>query len=103
MEGLENKADRLVSKGCELILAQIGDVRLADGHPAGGRLIKARKQAEEGRFAAAAAPLHHEKLTFRNRKGDVGQNVRFLVFNGIGFGYVFRFDDVHPKFQSENA
>ncbi len=103
MEGLENKADRLVSKGCERILAHIGDVRFADGHPAGGGLIKARKQAEQGRFAAAAAPLHHEKLTFSNRKGDVGQNVMFVVFNDIGLSYVFCFDDIHPMFQSMNA
>ena len=67
---LQDKTD-LRAHAVELV---VGDIHAIDQHPAGGRVVEARDEAEHGGFAAAGRAADADALAGLDREIDVAQH-----------------------------
>jgi len=66
IEGLENDADVLPSKQCQLMVVERGEIRAVDDDVAGCRLRKSRDEMEKRGLAGTAGAHDGEKLALRD-------------------------------------
>ncbi len=71
---LKDEAEDLIANRRQLVLGQVRDIQVIDANTPCGRLIEAGEDAQQRRFAAAAAAHDHDKLAWVDGKGHVVQH-----------------------------
>ena len=92
VEELEHEADLLAAQAREAVFVELRDVDLIDQHLAGRRLVEARDEPEQRRFAAARRPDDGDELTSENLKRERVEDRERLGAAHDGLGHLAQLD-----------
>jgi hypothetical protein len=100
MKGLKHETDGPVAQRCQIFFRSMGDLAVVDQDLARRGVIQARKQGQQGGFAAAAAAGNDNEFPLFGRQGNMFQHGDGAVIQCIRFGNVSCFQQGHGGYVS---